>query len=60
MTRMTIDCRDDPSQNTCSVSFSADSEEELMEAARLHALNTHKYPDTPQTWDAVRSLIKQT
>ncbi len=58
MTRKQIDCRDDPNQNICTTAFSSDSKEELLAIARTHALEYHKYPDHPDTWAAVESLVK--
>jgi predicted small metal-binding protein len=55
MTRKYIDCRDIPSENNCSVAISADSEEELLEAAVQHAVACHRHYNTPQ----LRLLIKR-
>ncbi|MFM0558044.1 DUF1059 domain-containing protein [Paraburkholderia sediminicola] len=38
MTRKYIDCRECPSEMNCSIALSADSENELLEAAVQHAV----------------------
>lgn len=55
MTRKYIDCRDVPSESNCSIAISADSDQELVEAAVQHAAAVHKHEDTPE----LRSMIKQ-
>lgn len=58
MTRKFIDCRDYPSEMNCSIFMSADSEEELLEAAVQHAVAVHGHKDTPELRDSLRSLFK--
>jgi len=48
MARKFIDCRAFPSEMNCTVAISADSEEELMEAAVQHAVKVHGHKDTPE------------
>ena len=49
MGRKTIDCRDFPAGDVkCSVSISADSGEELVEAVVQHGATVHGYKDTPE------------
>jgi predicted small metal-binding protein len=49
MGRKTIDCRDFPAGDVkCSVSISADSGEELVEAVVQHGTKVHGYKDTPE------------
>ena len=49
MERYCIDCRDYPSGNVkCSLALSADSKEELLEAAIEHGKTVHGYKDTPE------------
>lgn len=48
MTRQYIDCREFPSEMNCSVAMSADSEQELMDAAVQHAITVHGHQDTPE------------
>lgn len=55
MTRKFIDCREFPSDTHCTVALSADSEQELLDAAVQHAVTVHNHVDTP----ALRAQIKQ-
>lgn len=55
MTRKYIDCREFPSDINCSVALSADSENELLEAAVQHAVAAHKHSDSPE----LRAQLKQ-
>ncbi len=48
MTRLTIDCRNYPSAQNCTVAISADSKDELVEAAVQHAVAVHGHQDTPE------------
>ncbi|MBI5016797.1 MAG: DUF1059 domain-containing protein [Deltaproteobacteria bacterium] len=57
MDRKYIDCREFP-EGHCSVSLSADSEEELMGAAIEHAVKTHGYPDTPETRAEIGKAVR--
>jgi predicted small metal-binding protein len=55
MTRKYVDCRETPSKSGCTVALSADSEEELLEAACQHAIAVHGETDTPE----LRRMIRQ-
>jgi predicted small metal-binding protein len=59
MTRKYIDCRDFPSEANCTVALSADSDEELLEAAVQHAVAVHHHDDTPALRQELRSLFKE-
>lgn len=59
MARKYIDCREFPSEMNCTVMISADSEDELMEAAVQHAVSVHHERDTPELRDQVRKLFKE-
>ena len=48
MSRMSIDCRNYPSEKNCSVAISADSKQELVDAAVQHAVTVHGHKDTPE------------
>lgn len=49
MARYYIDCRDYPPDGTnCTVALSADSKEELVEAAIQHGVHVHGYADTDE------------
>ncbi|MGE5028220.1 MAG: DUF1059 domain-containing protein [Betaproteobacteria bacterium] len=59
MARKYMDCREYPSEMNCTVTISADSEEELLEASVQHAVAVHKEKDTPEFRKQVRQLIKE-
>ena len=58
MTRKFIDCREFPSDTHCSVAISADSEEELLQAAVDHAVSVHHHSDSPELRQQLRQLFK--
>jgi len=58
MERKYIDCREYPSEMSCTVMISADSEAELLEAAVQHAVAVHHERDTPELRDELRKLFK--
>ncbi|MDB5447728.1 MAG: hypothetical protein JWQ97_3045 [Phenylobacterium sp.] len=53
--RKYIDCREVPSESSCTIAISADDEPELLEAAVQHAVAVHKHSDTPE----LRAMIRQ-
>ena len=55
MTRKFIDCREFPSETHCSVTISADEENELLNAAVQHAVAVHGHQDNAE----LRGQIKQ-
>jgi predicted small metal-binding protein len=59
MARKYIDCREYPSEMTCTVALSADSEDELLEAAVQHAVAIHGHTDTPELRDTLRTMFKE-
>jgi predicted small metal-binding protein len=59
MTRKYIDCREFPSESHCTVALSADSDEELLEAAVQHAAAVHKHEDTPQLRRQLAELFRE-
>ena len=59
MARKYIDCREFPSEMNCTLAISADSEEELLEAAVQHAVALHKHKDTPEFRGQLRALFKE-
>jgi predicted small metal-binding protein len=48
MPRYYVDCRNFPSDTKCTVALSADTKEELLEAAVQHATKVHGHEDTPE------------
>ena len=60
MTRKYIDCRDYPQvEERCTVAISADSEDELVEAAVQHGVKVHGYEDTPDLRREMKASIKE-
>lgn len=59
MSRKYIDCRDYPSENGCTVAISADSSEELVEAAAQHAVKVHGHQDGPELRTQLGQLVKE-
>ena len=49
MGRKFIDCREYPSEMNCTVAFSADSDEELLEVAVQHAVQVRHHKDSPES-----------
>lgn len=58
MTRHTIDCRNVPSDNNCTVAISADAQEELLDAAVQHAIKVHGHTDTPEFRDQLKGGVQ--
>jgi predicted small metal-binding protein len=56
--RKTIDCRDYPSEIGCTVSLSADRDDELLDAAVQHAITVHGHSDGPELRAQLRTLFK--
>lgn len=59
MTRKYIDCREYPSEMNCSLALSADSDDELIEAAVQHAVTVHHHADTPEFRSQLRALFHE-
>lgn len=58
MTRKHIDCRNYPSEMNCTLALSADTENELLEAAVQHAVAVHGHHDTPELRQQIKALLK--
>jgi predicted small metal-binding protein len=58
MARLTIDCRDHPSENNCTVSISADNKDELVEAAVQHAIAVHGHKDSKELRDMIGKSVR--
>jgi predicted small metal-binding protein len=56
-TRKSIDCRDYPSENNCSLKISG-TEEEVLDAAVQHAASVHGHENTPELREQIRSMLK--
>ena len=59
MTRKYIDCREFPSTMNCTVALSADTVEELLDAAVQHAVAVHQHEDTPKLRAELQQLFKE-
>lgn len=59
MARKYIDCRQIPSDSKCSVAISADTEQEVMDAAVQHAVQQHGHQDTPEFRSQLRQAIHE-
>lgn len=59
MTRKYIDCREFPSDTNCSIAISADSEQELLEAAVQHAVSVHRHEDSAEFRQQLQHLFKE-
>ncbi|OOZ39203.1 hypothetical protein BOW53_12520 [Solemya pervernicosa gill symbiont] len=59
MARYYIDCRDYPSDKNCSVALSADSKEELLDAAIQHGTRVHGYEDSPEFRAEMTKMFKE-
>ncbi len=59
MARKYIDCRDYPGDIKCSVSLSADTDEELLEVVVQHGIKVHGYEDTPDFREKIQKEFKE-
>ncbi|WP_322022774.1 DUF1059 domain-containing protein [Burkholderia sp. BCC1977] len=57
MSRRYIDCREFPSAMNCSVAISADSDNELLEAAVQHAVSVHQHADSAELRTQLKALF---
>jgi predicted small metal-binding protein len=44
---------------SCTIAISADSDDELVEAAAQHAIYVHKHADAPELRTMLRSAVKE-
>jgi predicted small metal-binding protein len=59
MPRKYVDWREFPSEVKCSIALSADSEDELVNAATQHAVAVHKHEDSPKLRSQIRSMMHE-
>jgi len=60
MSRRYIDCREHPdSAEGCTLAISADTADEVMDAAVQHATAAHGLNDTPELRDQLKTMIKE-
>jgi len=57
--RQYIDCREFPSEMNCTIAISADSDEELLEAAVQHAVTVHGHQDSPAFRKELRGIFRE-
>jgi predicted small metal-binding protein len=55
--RKVADCREFPSESTCTLAISGE-EEEVVRAAAEHAASMHGHPDTPELREQIRSGLR--
>lgn len=58
MTRKFIDCREFPSESHCTIAISADTEDELINAAAHHAVQVHGHQDSPELRSQLRQAVR--
>lgn len=56
-TRKSIDCRNYPSENSCSLKISG-TEEEVLDAAVQHAVSVHGHKESADLRQELRSMLK--
>jgi predicted small metal-binding protein len=59
MARKFIDCRNFPSDTKCTVAISADSVDEVVNAATQHAIQVHKHQDSPELRQQIRASVRE-
>ena len=59
MERYCLDCRDHPSDVKCTMAFSADSKEELLDVVMDHGVKVHGMEDTPEVRKSLENGFKQ-
>jgi predicted small metal-binding protein len=59
MARKFVDCRKVPSDMNCTVAISADSEEELVEAAVQHAVAVHGHADNEELRQMISGSVEE-
>ncbi|WP_159951481.1 DUF1059 domain-containing protein [Rhizobium sp. 18065] len=59
MARKFIDCREFPSEMKCSIAISADSTDELINAAVAHAVSVHGEHDSPAFRAELKKAVHQ-
>ena len=55
--RKSIDCRDYPSEKSCSLKISG-TEQEVLDAAVQHAISAHGHPQTAELREQIKSMLK--
>ena len=60
MARKMIDCREHPSEKNCTVAITADSADEVVDAAAAHAVSSHGHADSAELRAMLRGSVKET
>ena len=55
--RKSIDCRNYPSENNCSLEISG-TENEVLDAAMQHAVSAHGHKTSPELRNEIKSMLK--
>jgi len=55
--RKFIDCREHPSDANCTLKLSG-TEDEVLDAAMAHATAVHGHPNTPESREQLRGMLK--
>ena len=55
--RKSIDCRDHPSEENCSLKMSG-TEAEVLDAAVQHAVSAHGHANSPELRNQIKSMLK--
>ncbi|MFL6850110.1 MAG: DUF1059 domain-containing protein [Sphingomicrobium sp.] len=59
MSRKYIDCREFPSESNCTVAISADTEDELIDAAAQHAAQVHGHQDSAELRAQLKGAVRE-
>jgi predicted small metal-binding protein len=59
MGRKYVDCRQIPSEMNCTIAISADTEDEVLEAAAQHAVAVHGHEDNAELREMIRGGIQE-
>jgi predicted small metal-binding protein len=57
MARKYIDCREFPNEANCTLRISG-TEQEVLDAAVMHAVSVHGHEDVPELREKLRGLLK--
>ena len=57
--RYFVDCREMPSESNCTIAISADSQDELVEAAAQHAVAVHGHEDNAELREMLRGGVHE-
>jgi len=55
--RKSLDCRDYPTDNGCTLRLEG-TEDEVLEAAMSHAVTSHGHTENPELREQIRALLK--